>query len=319
MKFMTETAGANPAERTGCAQITDRSTILASILDAMAECGVAPAQGQAALNPDGDLHRYQVEGDKASSRNGWYVIHMDHSTFAEFGSWKSGARGSWRAKANHLGTCRDQRKRIENERAQHTAVQQQKWGTAATRALEQWRQAKPAHPDHPYLLAKRVSPRSARQINDRLILPVVTVTGVLSSLQFISRDGTKLLLKGGRKHSCFIPVSGRSGIPKVLICEGWATGATLAEACPEALVLAAIDAGNLKHVASEYRRRYPDAGITICADDDRHTAGNPGVTNARAAALAVGGQLAIPEWPPDAPDTLTDFNDLAVWLEGGAT
>ena len=32
---------------------------------------------------------------------------------------------------------------------------------------------------------------------------------------------------------------------------------------------------------------------------------------------ASGALLALPQWPEDAPEHLTDFNDLAVWLAGG--
>ena len=45
------------------------------------------------------------------------------------------------------------------------------------------------------------------------------------------------------------------------------------------------------------------------------TLGNPGATMARHAAVASGSLLALPLWPKNAPITLTDFNDLQVWLE----
>ncbi|MDT4875053.1 hypothetical protein FQZ97_1103950 [compost metagenome] len=61
------------------------------------------------------------------------------------------------------------------------------------------------------------------------------------------------------------------------------------------------------------RTRYPDAKIVLAGDDDRQTEGNPGRTAANAAATAVGGLVAFPDWPADAPLTLTDFNDLANW------
>jgi len=55
----------------------------------------------------------------------------------------------------------------------------------------------------------------------------------------------------------------------------------------------------------------------IAGDDDRRTVGNPGATRAKAAAIASGALLALPQWPKHTPDHLTDFNDLAVWLAGG--
>ncbi len=104
---------------------------------------------------------------------------------------------------------------------------------------------------------------------------------------------------------------------RVILCEGWATGCTLAEDVPAAFVMAAIDAGNLEPVALSARRRWPSAELVIAGDDDRLTPGNPGATKAKAAAIASGALLALPQWPKDAPEHLTDFNDLAAWLAGG--
>jgi putative DNA primase/helicase len=135
------------------------------------------------------------------------------------------------------------------------------------------------------------------------------------------------LLSGGRKHDCVIPVTGKLADiasfayehpPRVVICEGWATGCTLAEDEPGARVLAAVDAGNLVPVAIAARHCWPSTEIVIAGDDDRLTEGNPGATKARAAAIAANGLLALPEWPENAPESLTDFNDLAVWLERSA-
>jgi putative DNA primase/helicase len=105
----------------------------------------------------------------------------------------------------------------------------------------------------------------------------------------------------------------------VIVCEGWATGCTLAESKPGAVVLSAIDAGNLEVVAVAARHRWPSAKLIIAGDDDRLTAGNPGATKARAAAIAASALFALPLWPSDAPENLTDFNDLAIWLEKGSS
>jgi len=43
--------------------------------------------------------------------------------------------------------------------------------------------------------------------------------------------------------------------------------------------------------------KFPELRLVICADDDRETPGNPGVTHATAAARAVGGFLAVPKFP----------------------
>jgi len=143
-------------------------------------------------------------------------------------------------------------------------------------------------------------------------------SGELTSLQFISPNGDKRLLPGGRKQGCYIPVAGDpSNFSRIIVCEGWATGCSLAENEPSALVLAAIDAGNLKPVAIAVRYAYPTAELIIAGDDDRLTDGNPGATAAEGAAIAAGATWVLPQWPDDAPDHLSDFNDLAVWRKGG--
>ena len=145
------------------------------------------------------------------------------------------------------------------------------------------------------------------------------MNGAINSLQFIAGDGGKRLLSNGQKSGYSIPVNGLLSIEmvqpqQIVICEGWATGATLAEDEPAALVLAAIDAGNLKAVALSVRQQWPEVPITIAGDDDRMTQGNPGRTKATDAAITVDGQVAFPQWPEGAPESLSDFNDLACWL-----
>jgi putative DNA primase/helicase len=75
-------------------------------------------------------------------------------------------------------------------------------------------------------------------------------------------------------------------------------------------VAVAFNAGNLLPVAQALRKKYQDTDIVICADDDRRTDGNLGVTKAREAAAAIHAQLAIPGFPSEAGGT--DFNDLAI-------
>ena len=50
--------------------------IIDQVLADMAELGISPASGEG-LVTDSKLHRYQIAGDKAGSKNGAYVIHTD--------------------------------------------------------------------------------------------------------------------------------------------------------------------------------------------------------------------------------------------------
>jgi len=277
-----------------------------AFLNAMSAAGIPP-HDPGDLVPDGRLHRYRVDGDKPGSRNGWLVLHLDGVPSGAFGSWKAGISESW--------STRPDRQLTEAEREQHrqrmAAVhrerdreRQQRQAKAADTAKRFWSEAEPANRAHPYLQAKNVPPLRARQLRARLVLPVYEyTTRDLVSLQFIDGYGRKMLLKGGRKQGCVIPVAAPDGWRRLLIAEGWATGASLAAIEPDALVLAAIDAGNLQSVALAARQDWKTAEIVVAGD-----AGPVGESKARAAALAVGGLVAIPP--------LEDGGDWNDWANG---
>ena len=141
-------------------------------------------------------------------------------------------------------------------------------------------------------------------------MPLRDTAGTLHTIEFIAGDGTKRYLAGGAKAGHFCTIGGPLGASGAfLICEGWATGASLHEATGLPVV-AAMDAGNLGPVAEQLRQSYPDAAITIVADNDDKPGRdiNPGVNAATKAAVAIDARLAIPPVPGDA-------NDLAI-LQG---
>ncbi len=109
---------------------------------------------------------------------------------------------------------------------------------------------------------------------------------------------------------CYFAIGDHSASTVVCVAEGFATGATIHEATGHSVAVA-FSAGNLEPVARALRARLPDANLIVCADDDAATDGNPGMSKAKAAALAVGGKLAIPTFGADRPAGASDFNDLA--------
>ena len=282
--------------------------------DAMRAAGLQPPEY---IRP-GKIHRFPGRGKRPGNRAGWCLLFEDGRAGC-FGDWSRGLKQTWRADAHRLPSWPSKRCKPELSTEGHGNNSSHKRQIAAAkRAAAIWKKASPALLYHPYLVRKRIRPHQARIYRQALVLPVIDEAGTLTSLQFIAPDGSKRLSTGGRKQGCFIPVAGDAQAPAtIVICEGWATGCTLAELLPSALVLAAIDAGNLLPVALMARCRRPTAKLIIAGDDDRRTPGNPGRSKAQAAALAAKAKLIMPDWPPDAPDTLTDFNDLVTWLAGG--
>lgn len=261
---------------------------------------------------DGEIHRFHVPGDRSGSLNGWYVLFADSIAAGAFGSWKIGSSHIWSSlgPANPLAV-EQVRQRIEQARVQRQADQRQRQQAAAEYANRLWRDARRADPEHAYLVAKQVRPHGLRQHRDRLLVPLYR-GGHLVNLQSIAPDGSKLFQAGGQVKGCYSPLGVITADRPLYVCEGWATGATLHQDCG-APVACAMNAGNLKPVAVALRAKYPTIEIVIAGDDDRQTDGNPGRTAATAAALATGAMVTFPDWPDEAPLTLTDFNDLANW------
>lgn len=198
-------------------------------------------------------------------------------------------------------------RRMRAMQRQHEAEKLERQAAAARTAGLSWGAAFPAG-EHPYLSAKGVKAYGLRVSGNLLLVPLRDTAGMLHNLQTIAPDGSKRFMPDGRVKGCFHTIGRVSG--KVLICEGYATGATLHEQTSHAVAVA-YNSGNLLPVAKALRSKYPCIDLVLCADDDWQTDGNPGLTAATAAAREVGGLLAVPDFtglargPKD-----TDFNDL---------
>jgi putative DNA primase/helicase len=162
---------------------------------------------------------------------------------------------------------------------------------------------------HKYLEDKGIQAHGLRLHGKDLVVPMHDIDGSLHGLQFIAPDGSKRFSKASRKRGCFYLIGKLAKATKAIcIAEGFATGASVFESTglPTAV---AFDCGNLRHVAEAIRAKHPKAKIILCADDDAHTDGNPGLTKATEAARAVDGFVAVPDFGDKRPDGATDLND----------
>jgi len=264
--------------------------------------------------PDGAIHRFHVPGDRAGSRNGWYVLHLDGIAFGLFGSWKAGGSQTWsnRKPADPL-EAQLIAQRIEQARRQREAEQHQRQQAAAVEAQRQWGASAPADADHPYLSRKGIKPHNARQLGDVLLIPLYRGRQLVN-LQRIYPDGTKRFMPGALVKGAYSPLGRLEPGQQLYICEGWATGATIHEH-NGAAVACAMNAGNLYPAGDYLRRAYPDSPLIIAGDDDRQTEGNPGRTKANHAAGLLGCGVVFPAWTDAEPLSLSDFNDLRQWRE----
>ncbi|MGG7055237.1 toprim domain-containing protein [Nitrosomonas sp. ANs5] len=257
---------------------------------------------------DGELHRFHIEGDKAGTRNGAYKLHtdgwpagwyQDHKDGGAIHKWKSGARP---AEPNPFSTIDFAKKKKARE--DDIALKRE----LAIREISIIREfGEQATNDHPYLVRKKIRLTEPMLVwRGALVVPIYNHSYKLANVQLIHPDGTKLFLKGGEIKGCFGCMKIRNKADTTLICEGWATGASLYEHSPHN-VLIALNAGNLLSVARFIRSKRPDERIIICGDNDVSGVGQEAAIRA---ARAVNAEIAIPDKPGDWNDILTEGGAL---------
>lgn len=155
-----------------------------------------------------------------------------------------------------------------------------------------------------------------RTYRGQLMIPLESAEpcgdSLITSIQYIWPNGKKKFHPGSNTKGVYFVAQAPENHTHIVICEGAATAATLAAMDATALVIAAMNTGNIVRVARVIRDNHPDDRIIIAGDDDRDTEKrigiNPGRTKAIEAARAIGAEYAIPEFPPGVEGT--DYNDL---------
>jgi phage/plasmid primase-like uncharacterized protein len=274
---------------------------------AMNDAGITPPS---VIKANGKLQRFYVKADKSGSKNGWYIFHQCSMAFGWFGCWKRDVKEFWIEvpedclspfqKAEFLAEKEELETQIEAA-AEKNREDCRKWSN------DTWHKAPAASEDHPYLRNKGVKPYGIKTNKGSLIIPLMDISRAVHGMQFINPDGTKAFKTGTKKAGHFFEIGPCIG-DTLVICEGYATGASIHEATGYYVAIA-FDAGNLLSVAKVLRGLHPGKTIIIAADNDSWTNENPGVTKAREAAKDIDGHVAIPKFKA-VEGKPTDFNDL---------
>jgi phage/plasmid primase-like uncharacterized protein len=274
---------------------------------------------------DGQRHRVQTEGDGKGELAGFYVGYLDGQPAGYVKNNRTGVEVRWKAKGYHLAaTQRDALKaEFVAKLEERAAAQADRHEATADRLTRQIAALVPVRTPLGYLRTKRIQAHPGvwtDKAEKTLYVPAFDVSGKQWTTQYIHEDGTKRFAKDSRKEGCFHAVNGMAALDKasvVLVAEGYATAATLAEATGHAAV-AAFDCGNLVHVALAIRQKYPSKTILIAGDNDAAVESergiNPGRAGAQEAARCIDAKAVFPIFAPGectANKRLTDFNDLA--------
>jgi hypothetical protein len=278
-------------------------------IDAIIEAGLhAPRD----IVLDGKIHRFASDDDKRK-KPGWYVGYEAPIPVLVFGCWKAGFTVHRRAETGIKYTPAQEMKllsQIAEAKKLRDAELERKQEVAAETVELIWPQCTLASPDHPYLKRKGISAHGAKVTGDgRLVVPLFSEDGELSSLQYIDGDGNKLYHSGGVTGSRFWLIGELK--QTLYIAEGFATAATIHEATNEA-VCVAYSANNLSNVTGIMRAKYgATQDIVIVAD---HDVSGVGLNEATKASAKHGARVVIPPMLGDANDYVQAGNDLFMLL-----
>lgn len=304
--------------------------MLDEVLGQFADYGLEPEQPLIF----GKLTRCKTAQDQGKEKNGWYVVH-EHRTekgetliFGSFGDWRSGETQKIKVKAGRISPEEREVMRARQEDAKRRAAEIAANASrrAANRAAGLFKRM-PEKGRSEYLDRKQIvgfgvryAPRSGA-----FLVPMCNVRDQIVGLQVVfpvkqedtGRDKSYWpygMSKEGAFH--LIGPHPEPGEP-VLVCEGYATGASLHMATSLTVAIA-FDAGNLLVVSKAMRERFPGCPLIVCRDDDWKTKRpngdlwNLGEEKANNAALVVGGQVVAPIFSGEREEKWTDFNDLHV-------
>ena len=277
--------------------------------------------GRPEIKPDSGIKRFKIDGDKGSSKSGWYNFHTDGDIPAgAYGNWRTGLNETFYFKKDNKPLTDAERKDLAKVYAeakkQREAEKQKQYAKARHLANAIWTKAKPANESHPYLVKKHCQGLAQYLLEDKkgnLLVPIYNKKRLVS-IQFINKSGGKFFLKGSELKGSYysFPSVGMS-FETVYLCEGISTGWTI-RSLMNAPVFCSLTAGNLKNVALQLRQLFKKAKIVICCDNDVRKGEdseipNTGLVAGNEAALAVNGLVSVPMMPDGSK---CDFNDLYI-------
>ena len=305
-------AGPQRAEQI-CGELTSNSSDpVAAFLEKMAEYNLNPRT----IALDEGVHRFGV--DKNDKTAGWYIFFPDDIAAGAFGNWKEDLVEKWCSRELSTLSWEERQAYTEKQRLakeKRQLEEKENHARAKIRANQIWNESEPIiGQSHNYLKRKNIQAHYTKlSKNGDLIVPEIDVNGEIWALQFIKPNGEKKFQPLGRRDGLYFEILGTEHI---YLCEGFSTGATIAEATG-ATVICAFNSGSLPKVARVLKEKNPTGTFTIAADNDQFTAENVGIKKANEAAKILSNASVVFPTFANIANKPTDFNDLAA-LEGKA-
>lgn len=225
------------------------------ILQVLHSYGLRPSEFIA----DEQIHRCGTD-KKPHGKNGWYIGY-EGGAAAVYGNWENGdGYEYWQSGDLSPVDSLKIRKAVEKLKEDKLKL----YSESAQKAIDYFEScASDGYSD--YLKNKRIYPHGAKFDGSTLVIPAQDASGKIWTYQKIYGDGSKYFMQGGKVSGCYFPIFKRN-IAKdelVVVCEGFATGASIHQETGLPVVVA-FNAGNLKSVCDSIVYR----NIIIAADND---------------------------------------------------
>jgi phage/plasmid primase-like uncharacterized protein len=217
---------------------------------------------------DGVIHRYSSRGTQ--DKDEWYIAHeiAEGLYICVFASWRHEDHFVWRSYEEH---------ELPDEKIKIESINNKILKEKQTIEKEQIKNAEAIYKNaeiclkHPYLSLKHIQPHNVRAKGNTLYIPMYNIENKLTSLQsiFIDNHGKfQKRFKGGISTKNLFHVLGNiDACKKYIICEGFATGASIYENTDIPVVIA-FSATNCLLVGKSFQYLYPDKTPYLAVDND---------------------------------------------------
>ena len=273
------------------------------------------------LNTSGKIQRFSGEGS-TYKKNAWYVLFnfpLDNGEVAlagQFGCFRRGLQENVALTVPKLSAEEKQRfAKRQDEIAKAAAAEKKKKQKACVEKASKLYASLPHEGRSEYLARKKVAGYGLRFAKGAIYIPLRNISEQLVGMQYIDSTGKKVFFSGTAKDGAFHFIGPLSKDRKVVVVEGYATGASIYQAYRgQVTVVVAFDAGNLMTVVAALLKKFPGLSITVGADNDTETfkpVVNPGVHAAKAIENKHGCRYVVPVHVED-PEVKVDWNDIHV-------
>ena len=275
------------------------------------------------IDTSGELVRVPVSAtasnrpDKTNERSGWYVYNqLDADFVCLYGNWRTSLEQkftSYNTNEMTVAQKRDLQIKVEEAQLRREEAKKTKQDEVALYVKDKFAKAGEVK-EHKYLTDKRVENHGLRLTStNNLMIPLHTIikssdTGLLvsriRSLQYIFPDGTKKFASGGEvRGNIFLIGVEHHLLPTLetlVICEGYATGASIYEAT--GLPCAVVFSANFCLTATRRLRAITNSKFLLALDNDTSGVGEKCANEVASAVSNCIVRL---------PSVIGDFNDLA--------